>query len=112
MKVINYYDAWKNQHKKNAFPIFDEQKYLDDRYYEVAKLEFCDARLLFRRISSFDKKIFFEKIKHDSTVVLGLSSSNKNAMQKHSEDVYLNWKKMTSKNPAVIILQQQGRYNG
>jgi (E)-4-hydroxy-3-methylbut-2-enyl-diphosphate synthase len=51
---------------------------------------------------SFDKKSFFEKIKHDPTTVLCLSSSNKNAMQSIRR-MFIELGENDIKNPVVFI---------
>ena len=41
LKVINYYNAWEqNQYKEQAFPIFDDRKYLDDTIVKSQSMNF------------------------------------------------------------------------
>jgi (E)-4-hydroxy-3-methylbut-2-enyl-diphosphate synthase len=103
LKVINYYDTWKlNQYKEKAFPIFDEGKYMDDNIMKSQSLNFVMLDCYSKGYPSFDKKILFEKIKHDTTVVLCLSSTNKNAMQSVRR-MFIELEENDIKNPAIII---------
>src|SRR5665647_1636693 len=82
LRIISYYDAWKQTIDKEKYvPILDEQKYLDDTIIKSRSINFVMLDCYSNGYPSFDKKLFFEKIKHDTTAVLCLSSTNKNAMQ-------------------------------
>lgn len=103
LKVINYYNAWKqNQHKEKAFPIFDEQKYIDDSIMKSQSMNFVMLDCYSDGYPSFDKEILFGKIKHDTTVVLCLGSTNKNAMQSIRR-MFIELEENDIKNPAIII---------
>ena len=58
--------------------------------------------MLFEELSCFDKEKLFEKIKHDNTAVLCLSSTNKNAVQSIRR-MFVELKEREIKNPAIII---------
>ncbi len=82
LRIINYYDTWKNAvDKEKSFPIFDKQKYLDETAIKSQHINFVMLDCYSEKNACTDKNIFFNKIKQDKTVVLCLSSSNKNAMQ-------------------------------
>jgi len=103
LKVINYYNAWKqNQYKQKAFPIFDEQKYMDDAIMKSQSLNFVMLDCYSEGYPPFDKIILFEKIKHDPTVVFCLSSTNRNAMQSIRR-MFIELEENDIKNPAIII---------
>jgi (E)-4-hydroxy-3-methylbut-2-enyl-diphosphate synthase len=103
LKVINNYNAWKqDQYKEKAFPIFDEQKYMDDNIIKSQSLNFVMLDCYSEGYPSFDKKIFFGKIKHDTTGVLCLSSTNRNAMQSIRR-MFIELEENGIKNPAIII---------
>ena len=102
LRIINYYDAWKQSADKDkCVPIFDDKQYLDNTMIKSQSINFVMLDC-YSEGYSFDKKNFFEKIKHDATAALCLSSSNKNAMQSirrmlvelHEHDI---------KNPVVFI---------
>ncbi|MEP6927527.1 MAG: (E)-4-hydroxy-3-methylbut-2-enyl-diphosphate synthase [Ginsengibacter sp.] len=103
LKVINYYDAWKQfSDKEKCIPIFNEQQYSDDTILKSQSLNFVMVDCYSEEYSSFDRKNFFEKIKHDSTVALCLSSTNKNAMQSIRR-MFIELEENDIKNPAIII---------
>src|SRR5664279_88290 len=82
LQVINYYDTWKQSaDKEKCSPIFDKNKYSDETILKSGSLNFVTIDCYSAGYPSFDKKVLFEKIKHDDTAVLCLGSSNKNAMQ-------------------------------
>ena len=102
LRIINYYDAWKQSaDKEKCVPIFDDKQYLDDTMTKSQSINFVMLDC-YSEGYSFDKKNFLEKIKHDATAVLCLSSTNKNAVQSirrmlvelHEHDI---------KNPVVFI---------
>jgi (E)-4-hydroxy-3-methylbut-2-enyl-diphosphate synthase len=82
LRIINYYDAWKNASDKEKYvPIFDEKKYLDDTIIKSQSINFVMLDCYSENDPVFDREMFLQKIKNDATAVLCLSSSNKNAMQ-------------------------------
>jgi (E)-4-hydroxy-3-methylbut-2-enyl-diphosphate synthase len=103
LKVINYYDAWKqNQYKEKAFPVFDEENYLHDNIMKSQILNFVMLDCYSEGYPSFDKKILFEKIKHDATVALCLGSTNRNAMQSIRR-MFIELEENDIKNPVIIL---------
>ncbi|HSQ43509.1 MAG TPA: (E)-4-hydroxy-3-methylbut-2-enyl-diphosphate synthase, partial [Ginsengibacter sp.] len=103
LRIINYYDTWKQTIDKEKYvPIFDEQQYLDDSIIKSQSINFVMLDCYSKEHPSFDKKIFFEKIKHDSTAVLCLSSTNRNAMQSIRR-MYIELIEREIKNPVIFI---------
>jgi (E)-4-hydroxy-3-methylbut-2-enyl-diphosphate synthase len=103
LKVINYYDAWKQtEYKEKAFPIFDGQKYMDDSIMKSDSMNFVMLDCYSEGYPSFDKETLLGKIKHDTTVVLCLGSTNKNAMQSIRR-MFIELEENDIKNPAIII---------
>jgi len=103
LKIINYYDTWKQApDKEQCSPIFDEKKYLDETILKSQSLNFVMLDCYSEGYPSFDKKIFFEKIKHDNTVAICLSSTNKNAMQSIRR-MFIEMEENDIKNPAIIM---------
>jgi len=103
LRIINYYDAWKQTIDKEKYvPIFDEQQYLDDTIIKSQSINFVMLDCYSNGYPSFEKKLFFEKIKHDTTAVLCLSSTNKNAMQSIRR-MYIELIENGIKNPVIFI---------
>ena len=103
LRVINNYGAWKqNSYKENVFPFFSEQQYLDPNITKSKTMNFVMLDCYSQGYPSFDKETFFAKIKHDTTVVLCLSSTNKNAMQSLRR-MFIELVENDIKNPAIII---------
>ena len=103
LKVINNYEAWKNSADKEKFsPIFNEQQYIADNVIKSDAINFVQLDCYSEGYSYFDKKTFFEKIKHDDTAVLCLSSANQNAMQSIRR-MFIELEENDIKNPAIII---------
>ncbi|KAA9039571.1 (E)-4-hydroxy-3-methylbut-2-enyl-diphosphate synthase [Ginsengibacter hankyongi] len=103
LRIINYYDAWKQTIDKEKYvPIFDEQQYLDDTSIKSQSINFVMLDCYSNDYSFFNKKLYFEKIKHDTTAVLCLSSSNKNAMQSIRR-MYIELIENNIRNPVIFI---------
>jgi (E)-4-hydroxy-3-methylbut-2-enyl-diphosphate synthase len=103
LRIINYYDAWKlSADKEKCFPIFDELKYLDERNERSSSINFVMLDCYSEGYPVFGKKSFFEKIKHDATTVVCLSSSNKNAVQSIRR-MYVELIEQDIKNPVIFI---------
>lgn len=103
LRIINYYDAWKQSpDKEKCVPIFDEQKYLDDTIIKSEFINFVMLDCYSENYPSFDKETFLHKIKHDTTAVLCLSSTNKNAMQSIRR-MLIELTENDIKNPVVFI---------
>ncbi len=102
LRVINYYDAWKQSaDKEKCVPIFDDQKYLDNTIMKSQSINFVMLDCYLKGYS-FNKNNFLEKIKHDATAVLCLSSSNKNAMQSIRR-MLIELNERDIKNPVIFI---------
>ncbi len=102
LRIINYYDAWKQSaDKEKCVPIFDDKQYLDDTILKSQSINFVMLDC-YSEGYSFDKNNIFEKIKHDATAVLCLSSTNKNAMQSIRR-MLVELHEHNIKNPVVFI---------
>lgn len=103
LRIINYYDTWKQiPDKEECVPIFDGEQYLDEAILKSQDLNFVMLDCYSEAYPSFDKEKFFKKIKHDSTAVLCLSSSNKNAMQSMRR-MFIELAERDIKNPVIMI---------
>ncbi len=102
LKLIYNYPTWKAADHSKCFPIFDEQQYLDETIEKSKLLNFVMLDCYSKDYPSFDKEKLFEKIKQDNTVVLCLSTSNKNAVQSVRR-MFLELNEREIKNPAIII---------
>jgi (E)-4-hydroxy-3-methylbut-2-enyl-diphosphate synthase len=104
LKVINYYSTWKqNQDKEEkTFPIFEAPEYIDDRIIKSQRLNFVMIDCYSEGCPPFDKKILFEKLKHDVTAVICLGSTNKNAAQSIRR-MFIELEENDIRNPAIII---------
>ncbi len=103
LKVIKYHNAWlQSSDKEKCFPIFDDQKYLDESIIKSQKLNFVMLDCYSENYPAFDKESLFKKIKQDTTAVLCLSTTNKNAMQSIRR-MFIELEENDIKNPAIII---------
>jgi (E)-4-hydroxy-3-methylbut-2-enyl-diphosphate synthase len=107
LKIINNYQSWEAfADKEKCVPIFDAKKYLDDTTTKSANINFVMLDCYSRDDPSFDKKLFFEKIKHDNNAVICLSSTNRNAMQSIRR-MFIELEENAIKNPVVIICDSE-----
>jgi (E)-4-hydroxy-3-methylbut-2-enyl-diphosphate synthase len=103
LKLINNYEAWKLMgDKKRCFPIFGEQEYLDDKIEKSSAMNFVMLDCYSNDYLFFDKKSLFQKIKHDYTAVICVSTTNKNAVQSVRR-MFVELNDHEIKNPAIII---------
>jgi len=103
LRIINYYDAWKDASDKEKYvPIFDEKKYLDDTIIKSQSINFVMLDCYSENDPAFDREMFLQKIKNDATAVLCLSSSNKNAMQSIRR-MFIELGEHDIKNPVIFI---------
>jgi (E)-4-hydroxy-3-methylbut-2-enyl-diphosphate synthase len=103
LRIINDYNTWIDAgDKEKSIPIFDEQQYLDNEIIKSQSINFVMLDCYSELYPVFDTKSFFEKIKHDDTAVLCLSSTNKNAMQSIRR-MFIELEENDIKNPAIII---------
>jgi len=103
LKLLYSYDSWKQiLDKSNYFPLLDEQQFLNDSVEKSSYINFVMLDCYSQGYTETGKENFFDKIKNDHTVVLCLSSENRNAVQSIRRMFgELNERKM--KNPAIII---------
>src|SRR5665647_1172904 len=103
LKLIYYFDAWKNiEDKEKCFPIFDEQQFLDEKIEKSLSINFVMLDCYSKDHIHFDKEELYNKIKNDSTAVICLSTTNKNAVQSIRR-MFLELNEYEIKNPAIII---------
>ncbi len=103
LKLIHYYETWKlTENKKRSFPIFSDQEYLDEKIEKSSAINFVMLDLYSNEYPVFGKEHLFEKIKHDYTAVICVSSANKNAVQSIRR-MFVEFTENEIKNPTVII---------
>lgn len=103
LKLINDHAAWmETPDQEKTFPIFDAEKYLDESIPKSNAINFVMLDCYSAGALSLDKKTFFEKIKKDTTAVICLSSSNKNAMQSIRR-MFIELEENNIENPVVMI---------
>ncbi len=103
LKIIYNYDTWKkvSDHSK-CFPIFDDQQYLDETIEKSKLMNFVMLDCYSENYPPLDKDKVLEKISHDYTAVLCLSTTNKNALQSIRR-MFLELNEKEINNPAIII---------
>ena len=102
LKVICYYNAWLTSlDKEKYFPIFDEAQYLDDNIAKSAVINFV---MIDCYSEGYAIKIehILAKLKQDTTAVICLSSTNKNAVQSIRR-MFIELENKEIRNPVVII---------
>ena len=103
LKVITYYQTWlAATDKEKYFPIFDEEKYLNDEVEKSSIMNFVMLDCFSENYPSFDLSKIFTKIKNDRTAVICLSSANKNAVQ-NIRQMFLKLADENIQNPTIII---------
>lgn len=103
LKLIYYFDAWNNiEDKEKCFPIFDEQQFLDEKIEKSLSINFVMLDCYSKDHIHFDKEELYNKIKNDSTAVICVSTTNKNAVQSIRR-MFLELNEYEIKNPAIII---------
>ncbi|HEY8658435.1 MAG TPA: (E)-4-hydroxy-3-methylbut-2-enyl-diphosphate synthase [Hanamia sp.] len=103
LKLIYYFDAWNNiEDKEKCFPIFDEQQFLDGKIEKSLSINFVMLDCYSKGHIHFDKEELYNKIKNDSTAVICVSTTNKNAVQSIRR-MFLELNEHEIKNPAIII---------
>lgn len=101
--VINDYRTWnKVEENENFFPLFDEHSFIDDTIKKSARLNFVMMDCYSAGYPGFDRKELLEKVKKDTTAVLCLRSSNKNAMQSIRR-MFIELEENSINNPVVIL---------
>lgn len=102
LKVITYYDAWlAAPDKEKYFPIFDGEQYLNTTIKSSA-INFIMIDCFSEGYPALDNKNLLSKIKNDTSVVICLSSANKNAVQSIRRK-FIELSEREIKNPVIII---------
>ncbi len=103
LKVITYYKTWLTAtDKEKYFPIFNEEKYLDDHLEKSSIMNFVMMDCFSQNYPLFNLAAILSKIKYDKTVVICLSSANKNAVES-IRNMLLKLAEEKIQNPVVII---------
>jgi len=103
LKLIYNFTTWRNLfNQSKSFPLFTEQQYLDETLKGSKLLNFVMLDCYSKDYPFFDKEKLLNKIKHDYTAVLCLSTTNKNAVQSVRR-MFLELIEQEVKNPAIIL---------
>ncbi len=103
LKVILPHDQWmESKDKQKYFPILDDQQYVDAATELSPVMNFVMLDCYSEGQSSESYQTFFSKIKDDKTVVLCLSSTNRNSMQSIRR-MFIELLNNEIKNPAIVI---------
>ena len=103
LKLINNYEVWRLMgDKKRCFPIFGEHQYLDEKIEKSSAINFVMLDCYSNNYPFFEKENLFEKIKHDYTAVICVSTTNKNAVQSIRR-MFVEFNENEIKNPVIII---------
>ncbi|HEV8083437.1 MAG TPA: (E)-4-hydroxy-3-methylbut-2-enyl-diphosphate synthase [Chitinophagaceae bacterium] len=103
LKVLLFHKQWLSAIDKEKYlPLLDANQYLDDAIAKSAFMNFVMIDCYSEGYPEQDLNSFFEKIKNDITVVICLSSANKNSMQSIRK-MFIELMKNDIKNPAIII---------
>jgi len=103
LRLVYNYETWKETpDKSKCFPLFNEQQFMDETTEKSSLIHFVLLDCYSEEYAAFDKEKFFEKAQDDQTVVLCLSTKNRNAVQSIRRMFgELNERKI--KNPAIIL---------
>lgn len=103
LKVISYYKTWlKATDKTKYVPILDGEQYSDDGVQKSSSINFVMIDCYSQGYNQPPIIKLFEKIKNDTTAVICLSSTNKNAMQSIRR-MFVELLNNNIKNPVVMI---------
>lgn len=101
LKLICNYQSWAHLSTDfKRFPLFDEQQYQDETIAKSRLLNFIMVDAYSN--ADADKEKLFQKIKHDYTAVLCLSTTNTNAVQSIRR-MFFELKEQEIKNPAILF---------
>ncbi len=104
LKVISNYATWQYaEDKTKFFPILDGNKYLNVSIEKSSELNFVEIDCYSENFSQPPLESLLTKIKADTTAVLCLSSTNKNAMQSVRRMV-MELKNNGIENPVILIV--------
>lgn len=103
LKVIVYNDTWlKAADKEKYVPIFDGEQYIQDTIEKSSLLNFVMIDCFSEGYPAFDLDKILDRCKADSTVVICLSSTNKNAVESIRKMFYELLVKQVE-NPVILI---------
>jgi (E)-4-hydroxy-3-methylbut-2-enyl-diphosphate synthase len=103
LKLLYSYDSWKQiSDKSKCFPLFNEQQFLNDSAEKSPYINFVRVDCYGQEHTVSEREYLFEKIKNDHTVVLCLSSKNRNAVQSIRR-MFGEFNERNIKNPAVVF---------
>ena len=104
LKVISYYATWQQAQDKSKFlPILDGNKYLDVSIEKSLEANFLMIDCYSGITTQPLLERLLEQIKTDKTVVLCLSSTNKNAMQS-VRSMVMELKNNGIENPIILVV--------
>lgn len=103
LKVILYHEPWLAAADKSTYvPIFEAEQYLDDSVEKSALMNWVMMDCFSEGYHPQPNNEIFEALKKDTTAVLCLSSTNKNAMQSIRR-MFVELMINEVKNPVVVI---------
>jgi len=103
LKVICYYNTWLAAADKEKYlPIYDDQQYMDNNIAKSAAVNFVMLDCYSGGYPAVDLEKIFAKLEQDSTAVICLSSTNKNAVQSIRR-MFIDLEERGITNPVVII---------
>ena len=103
LKVIMYHKAWLNApDKEKYFPILEAEQYLEKNCPGSSRINFIMIDCFSAGYSQPYLNQLLTKFKNDPTVVVCLSSTNKNAMQSIRR-MFVELENNEIKNPAIVI---------
>ena len=103
LKVLLYHDAWMTASDKEKYvPIFEADQYLDVTVEKSSLVNFVMIDCYSEGYPQQPLEKIFAAFREDKTVVICLSSTNKNAMQS-IRSMFVNLMNKGIKNPAIII---------
>jgi (E)-4-hydroxy-3-methylbut-2-enyl-diphosphate synthase len=107
LKVIVYPEAWKAAQDKNTyFPIFQDSGYIQaDEKSDVLNFVMLDC---YNDDKALNNDTYLDELANDPSVVLCLSSVNKNAMQSVRR-MFIELMNRAIKNPVVLMTDSRGQ---
>jgi (E)-4-hydroxy-3-methylbut-2-enyl-diphosphate synthase len=103
LRLIYNYDTWKEtSDRSKCFPLFNPQQFMDDTIEKSSLINFVVLDCYSQQHAGFDKENFFEKVKNDQTVILCLSTKNRNAVQSIRR-MFGEFSDRKIKNPTIIL---------
>ena len=96
LKVIAYPDAWHQAKVSHCLPIFQDSGYLE------AEKKSDHLNFVMLDCNGQSENVYLDKLANDPTVVLCLSSTNRNAMQS-VRTMFAELQKRQIKNPVILI---------